>query len=105
MAETRPLCLVELRCKARGCGKLLDEVVSAPASGDELRWASYVRVHLCPRHGGGGGHGSVAKWVEARRRLGRPHDRVPVGRYICWAELRSAVQQARLTGRTQVHVL
>ena len=95
--------LVEVRCKAHGCGRLLDRVESAPAEGDEIRWAGPLRVSICPRHGGT--RGSIAKWVEARRRLGLPHDRYPTGRWISWAELRPAVRQARLTFETQAHYL
>jgi hypothetical protein len=95
--------LVALRCKVRGCGKLLSEVVSAPADSDDLRWSSYVWIPVCPRHGGA--RGSVAKWVAKRRRLDLPHDRYTVGRWICWEELQPAVQLARRTGRTQVHRL
>ena len=95
--------LVEVRCKVRGCGKLLTEVVSAPSEGDELRWTSYVSIPVCPRHGGA--RGSVAKWVQKRRQVGLPHDRYITGRWICWADLRSPVQRARRTGSTQTHRL
>lgn len=95
--------LVKVRCKVRGCGKLLAEVVSAPADGDEFRWSSYVRIPVCPRHGGA--NGSVGRWVEKRRSRGLPHDRYDTGRWICWADLRAAVRQARSTGRTQTHVV
>jgi hypothetical protein len=95
--------LVKVRCKVRGCGKLLTEVVSAPAESDELKWASYVRIPVYPRHGGA--NGSVASWVEKRRRRGLPHDRYNTGRWICWAELRPSVERARRAGKTQVHVL
>jgi hypothetical protein len=50
-----------------------------------------------------GAHGPVARWVAAQKRLGRPYDRYRVGRWSVWAELRSAVERARDTGRTQVH--
>jgi hypothetical protein len=93
--------LVELRCKVRGCGALLDEVASAPAT-DEL-WATLVNVHLCPRHGQGAGHGNIARWQDRQRRAGKPDDRALNGRWVSWAELRPAVETARRTGRTQVH--
>lgn len=91
--------LVKVLCKVRGCGKLLDEVISAPVTED--LWTSYVFIHVCPKHGGG--YGSVAKWVAAQKRLGRRYDRVPMGRWVRWAELRPPVEQARRTGRTQKH--
>jgi hypothetical protein len=97
--------LVKVRCRARGCGKLLTEVVSAHADGDELRWNSWVVIPVCPRHGGDHDYGSVAKWVEDRRRKNLPTDRRRTGRWICWAELRPAVRRARATGRTQTHRL
>jgi hypothetical protein len=93
--------LVEVRCKR--CRALLTRVESAPPDSDESTWAGLVYVPLCPPHGGA--YGSVAKWVEAQRRLGRPHDRVTTGRYIPWADLRVAVRQARRTKRTQEHLL
>lgn len=96
--------LVELRCKARGCGRLLSNVISVPAEGDEIAWSGMVFVPVCPRHGGGG-YGKVAKWVEAQRRLGRPHDRVRTGQWIYWADLRPKLLLARATGRPQVHVV
>jgi hypothetical protein len=92
--------LVEVRCEVRGCGLLLHEVGWAPPNSDESAWAGLVFVYLCPWHGGA--HGSVAKWVEARRRRGLPHDRYPVGRWVPWADLRAAVEQARLSEKTQV---
>jgi hypothetical protein len=95
----QPVVLVKVLCNVRGCGKLLDEVMSAPVTED--LWTSYVFIHVCPKHGGG--HGSVAKWVAAQKRLGRPHDLLPVGRWVQWAELRPAVEKARRTGRTQKH--
>ena len=94
--------LVEIRCKT--CGKLLDEVESAPpAAGCD--WSYYVRVQLCQRHGDGAGHGNVMRWQERQRRAGKPAGRVQTHRYIQWAELRPAVEKARLTEKTQVHVL
>jgi hypothetical protein len=95
--------LVEVRCKARGCGKLLAEVVSVPAEGDEIAWSGMANIPVCPRHGGA--RGSVANWVEKRRRLGLPHDRYNVGQWIYWADLRAKVLRARQTGRTQVHIV
>ena len=97
--------LVQLRCKARGCGKLLGTVVSAPAEGDEIAWSGLVNVPVCPRHGGDRAHGSVGKWIENRRRRGLPHERVTVSRWVPWADLRPKVLRARQTGRTQVLVL
>jgi hypothetical protein len=97
--------LVEVRCKAHGCGKLRGWLDWAPAESDELRWSYPVPspIPLCPHHGGV--RGSVAGWVAARRRLGLPHDRYPTGQWISWAELRPAVQRARRTGDTQTHFL
>ena len=89
--------LVEVRCKT--CRKLLDEVETAPATED--LWACYVRIHVCPKHGGG--HGSVANWVAAQKRLGRPYDQTPVARWVPWAELRPAVERARARNRTSIH--
>lgn len=93
--------LVEVRCKAHGCGKLLTQVVKAPAEGDEIAWSGLFNIPLCPRHGGP--RGSVAKWVENRRRRGLPHDRVTWGRRIPWADIRSKVLRARRTRRTEKH--
>jgi hypothetical protein len=99
--------LVELRCRVRGCGRLLGWLDSAPAESDELRWSYPVPspIPFCPRHGGAHQYGSITRWVEARRRLGLPHDRVTTGRWISWEELRSAVREARRTKKTQVHKL
>jgi hypothetical protein len=95
------LILVQVRCKV--CGRLLDEVVSAPPA-DGARWSDYVFVHLCLRHGEGAGHGDIRAWQERQRKAGKPTDWVEIGRYIQWAELRPAVEKARRTGRTVKHV-
>jgi hypothetical protein len=101
----QPLILVKVHCKVRGCGKLLGWFDSAPAESDERRWSYPVPspIPVCPRHGGASG--SVAAWVEKRRRLGLPHDRYRTGRWISWAELRPAIREARRTGKTQTHRL
>jgi hypothetical protein len=45
-----PEVMVEIRCKSRGCGKLLKQVTEPPAD-----WSGVVRVRPpCPRH-----HGNV----------------------------------------------
>ena len=47
-AEPRqPVILVKVLCKVRDCGKLLDEVMSAPATED--LWTSYVFIHALPQ--------------------------------------------------------
>ena len=97
--------LAEIRCKARGCGRLLDVVEAGDASVTEEAWASYVRVQICQRHGPGAGRGDIGQWQERQRRAGKPADRVETGRWIQWAELRPAVEKARRTRRTQVHVI
>jgi hypothetical protein len=93
--------LVKFRCKVRGCGKVLGWLDEAGAETDELWWADMMVVPRCPRHGGA--NGSVAKWVEKRRRAGLPHDRYATGQWIYRADLRPAVRRARLTGEPQDH--
>jgi hypothetical protein len=93
--------LVELRCKVRGCGKLLGWLESAPAESDATRWSGLYWAPVCPRHGGAAR--SVAKWVEKRRRAGLSHDRYRTGQWLPWAELRPAVRLARRTGETPPH--
>jgi hypothetical protein len=88
--------LVRVRCGVPGCRTLLDEIPDAPP--DEKGWSYYKYLHICPRHGGG--HGSVAKWVESQKRLGRPYDEVNVGRYVQWSKLRPGVEKAWRTGKT-----
>lgn len=92
--------LVQVRCIV--CGRLLDDVLSAPPTSGGS-WSHYVYVHLCQRHGEGAGHGNVRAWQERQRRAGKPTDRVEKGRWIQWAELRPAVEEARRTGRTVQH--
>ena len=93
--------LVETRC--RSCRKLLDEVVSAPTA-EEL-WASWKNFQICQRHSEGAGHGNIPRWQERQRRAGKDPHRVQTGRWIQWAELRPAVERARATGRTCVHLI
>jgi hypothetical protein len=93
--------LVNVWCKVRGCGRLLDVVESAPVTEDG--WAGYVFVHICPQHGEGGGRGNIAAWQERQRRAGKDPGRRQTGRWAPWAELRPAVEKARRTGRTQPH--
>ena len=88
--------LVEIRCGVPGCRTLLDEIPDAPPN--EKGWTYYKILHICPKHGGG--HGSVAKWVAAQKRLRRPTDEVDVGRYVRWSELRPGVEKAWRTGKT-----
>jgi hypothetical protein len=90
--------LVEIRCRV--CRKLLDDVVSAPAPGDEDHWASLVRVQICQRHGEGGGHGNILAWQARQRRAGKPADRRQTHNWIPWADLRPGVEKARRTDRT-----
>ena len=95
--------LVEFRCKARGCdGRLLGWLESAPSN--EISWAGMVLVPICQRHGGA--HGSGDAWRVRQARAGQPTDRVENGgKWIYWSELRSKVEEARDTERTQVHWL
>lgn len=95
--------LVEIRCAVKGCGRLLDTVVGAPA--DEARWGGWVAVQVCQEHGDGAGRGDIRKWQERQERLGRRTDKVQTHRYIPWADLRLVVERARHTGRTQVFAL
>jgi len=95
--------LVEIRCRV--CRKLLDNVVSAPAPGDEVLWACVVRVQICQRHGEGGGHGNILAWQARQRQAGKAADRRQTGDWIPWADLRPGVEKARRTGRTYVHLV
>lgn len=97
--------LVEVRCRSRGCGRLLHLVDWAPAVGDDAEWAGWVAIMLCPRHGEGAGHGNVRAWQARQRRAGRDAGRVHTLRWLPWSELRPAVTRARRTGRTEVHVM
>jgi hypothetical protein len=97
--------LVKIQCKTRGCGKVLDWVEAGDAPVTEDGWASYVAVQICQRHGPGAGRGNIRQWQERQRRAGQPADRVQTGRWIQWAELRPAVDEARRTRETQVHVI
>lgn len=100
---TPPEVLVQTRCKFRGCGRVLDEIVDAPAPGDEFGWACYVRIQLCQKHGDGAGWGDIAAWKERQRRAGKDPDRVQTHQMLPWAEFRPVVQRARAIGLTQVH--
>lgn len=96
--------LVEIRCRVRSCTRLLDSVSTAPETGGHgERWTDWCFVHLCQRHGSGAGHGDIAEWQERMRREGKPTDEVKVAEYICWSELRPAVEEARRSGKKQVH--
>jgi hypothetical protein len=88
--------LVSVRCKV--CRRLLDEVVDAPARDHE--WNSYLYLHICQRHGDGGGSGNVAAWQARQRRAGKPTNEVRLGQWVRWSELRTAVERARRTGKT-----
>jgi hypothetical protein len=97
--------LAEIRCKACSCGRLLDWVEAGDAPVTEEAWSYYVCVQICQRHGDGAGRGNIAQWQERQRRAGKPADRVETGRWIQWTELRPAVEEARRTRQTQVHVI
>ena len=87
--------LVNVRCGVRGCLQLLDEVVSAPTS--EQGWTEFVYLHVCPKHGGG--HGKMANWVASQKRRGRPFNKVQLGRYVQWSQLRPGIEKAWRTGK------
>jgi hypothetical protein len=93
--------LVEVRCRVSSCRRRVHVVDSAPAREED--WSCWVYLHICSRHGGG--HGSVAKWIAAQKRLGRPYDRVPTGRWVPWSDLRPAVERARRLGRIQQYTI
>ena len=100
-----PGVLVQVRCKARGCGRLLNEITGAPAPSDEQEWACYVRMQICQRHGDGAGRGNIAAWKQRQRRAGKDPDRVQTHQMMPWAEFRPMVELARATGRTQKHFI
>jgi hypothetical protein len=96
-ADGQPV-LVEVRCKV--CGRLCNEVVTAPTS--EKGWAHGWQFDLCSRHGEGAGSGNIVAWQERQRRMGKPSDEVRVREWRPWSDLRSAVEKARRTGKTTV---
>jgi hypothetical protein len=100
-----PGVLIKVRCKARGCGRLLADMVDAPAPSDEFEWACYVRIPLCQRHGDGAGRGNIAAWKQRQQRAGKDHGRVATHRMVQWAEFRPKVARARATGQTQKHAI
>jgi hypothetical protein len=97
--------LVEVRCGVCSCRRLLDEVWEGEGETPvrEEDWSSWgLRLHVCPQHGEGAGHGNIAAWQARQRRAGKPIDQVRVfGPYRQWSELRPAIEAARRTGKTQ----
>lgn len=95
--------LVEVRCRVRSCRKLLDEIWEGDPPVREEEWSGWnLRLHVCPKHGEGAGHGNIAAWQARQRRAGKPTDKVRIfDRYRQWSEVRPAVEQARRTGRAQ----
>lgn len=83
--------LVEIRCRARGCGALLATVDQVP--GD---WSGHVELEMCPRHGAGAP--VLARLLRMRGRAS--WRRV---RRVSYQRLRPAVERARQAGRTQVY--
>jgi hypothetical protein len=96
--------LIEVRCKIYDCGRLLDEVEAGAPPVTEEAWTWYTFVHLCPKHGDGAGYGNIRKWQVRQRRAGKADDRVQIGQWIPWAELRPAVERARRLGQTVKHL-
>lgn len=94
--------LVVIKCVSCGPDRLLNRVESAPAPHDERRWAGYVFVHTCPRHGEGNGHGDIAAWQRRQLQAGKNTGRRTIGRWVPWSSLRPAVEQARATHRACV---
>lgn len=91
--------LVEIRCAAPGCGRLLGTVEAAPSD-----WRGAVTVPQCPRHGW---HTPGASLGDLRRQLGtRYGDDWPpvVERYrrIRYSELRPAIEAAWRASRPSV---
>jgi hypothetical protein len=94
--------LVNIWCKHPDCRKLLGWVEFGDLPASEAAWGYYsLRVPLCPKHGEGAGYGNIMHWQERQRRAGKPADRVQTHRYMQWAELRPAVEEARRTGIVQ----
>src|SRR5262249_48994966 len=88
--------LVETRCRI--CRKLLDEVVSAPAT-EEL-WASWKNLQICQRHGEGAGHGNIRKWQERQRRAGKGPHPGHTRRGVHWAQVHPATPAASVPSGT-----
>lgn len=92
--------LVEIRCKTRGCGRLLGTVDRAPED-----WSGFLVVPACPDHGWNvtGPIGGV------RRAFGEPMgDLPPVAErsvQVRYASLRPAIEEAWRTSRRQVHAV
>ena len=88
--------LVEIRCRARGCGHLLAAVDAVPDD-----WSATMTIPACPRHGG-------ARWTWPRmlkaRRGGLP-TQVTVGLRLAVEQLRPAIVEARRTGQTQTETV
>jgi hypothetical protein len=99
--------LVEVRCRVRSCRRLLDTV--GDAVGDvpttETDWTHWGQFEICPKHGEAAGHGNIAAWQERQRRAGKPTDKVRLREWRPWSDLRSAVEEARRTGKTQQHLV
>ena len=89
--------LVEIRCKARGCGKLLGEITELPAD-----YAGWLLVPPCRRHD------SVHAMI---RNLGdRDPDRAAEWATegalpVAWELLRPDIERALATGRTEIHAI
>lgn len=81
---------LKIICRHRKCGRLLMVVESAPV--DEPGWSSYVYVLICPEHGENAGSGNVVRWQGRMRALGKRVDRVSVGRWVPWSQLRGSVE-------------
>ncbi len=94
--------LVEIRCKAKGCGKLLKTVDKRPPT-----WDGELGIPVCGRHTEGAirPRGFLG-WARSQALAGHsPPFMATLGRTVPWSDLRPAIEKAERFGRTVVETV
>jgi hypothetical protein len=84
--------LVQVRCKARGCGKLLASITAPPAD-----YSGWLLIPECRKHGKA--HAMLAR----RRERGENWEDLALP--VPWETLRPAVHLSESTKRAEVHTV
>lgn len=93
--------LVEIRCKANECRKVLASIEQRPET-----WDGVLEFKVCGRHTPQAMRNGLDffRWAGAQRRAGQPGPpyMMALAQTVKWSSLRPAIEEAQRLGRTVV---